>query len=160
MKLMKLGLWTAILTFTIQSTFSQKLKTGPQVLTFHSDVDDTEQPYAIYIPKAFSEKKTYPLVVMLHGAGSNHRLALRRVFGKSNSEGENDVEASIYFPKWKDVEYIVVSPLARGTMGYQGVAEKDVWNVIADVKKRFKIDENRTYLTGLSMGDGGTMWIG
>jgi poly(3-hydroxybutyrate) depolymerase len=139
---------------------AQKLKFGPQVLTFHSNVDDTDQPYSIYIPRKFSAKKKYPLVVMLHGAGSNHRLAMRRVFGKSNSNGETDVEASLYFPRWKDVDYIVVAPNARGTMGYQGVAEKDVWDMLANVKKRFNIDENRTYLTGLSMGGGGTMWIG
>ena len=150
-----------VLFLTIFSfSFAQKLSSGPQVLSFHSDVDDTEQPYGLYLPKDFSEKKSYPLVVMLHGAGSNHRLALRRVFGKSNAEGENDVEASLYFPKWKSVDYIVVSADVRGTMGYQGIAEKDVWDMIADIKKRFKIDENRMYLTGLSMGGGGTMWIG
>jgi predicted esterase len=148
------------LLFTFTNTYAQTLKSGPQVLSFHSDVDDSEQPYAIYIPKKFSEKKQYPLVVMLHGAGSNHRLAMRRVFGKSNFNNENDVEASTYFPKWKSVDYIVVSPLARGTMGYQGIAEKDVMDMLADVKKRFHIDENRTYLTGLSMGGGGTLWIG
>jgi poly(3-hydroxybutyrate) depolymerase len=148
-----------VLFFTFGS-FAQKLPSGPQVLSFHSDVDDTEQPYGCYIPKDYSEKKAYPLVVMLHGAGSNHRLALRRVFGKSNTATENDVEASLVFPKWKDIDYIVVTPNARGTMGYQGVAEKDVWDMIADVKKRFNIDENRTYLTGLSMGGGGTLWIG
>ncbi|PLK46350.1 alpha/beta hydrolase-fold protein [Emticicia sp. TH156] len=140
--------------------FGQKLAPGPQVLTFHSDVDDTEQPYGLYLPKNYNPKKKYPLVVMLHGAGSNHRLALRRVFGKSNAEGESDVEASRYFPEWKDVNYIVISAYARGTMGYQGVAEKDVMDMLADAKKRFSIDENRTYLTGLSMGGGGTMWIG
>ncbi len=152
-----------IFIFLILATFdsySQVLKYGPQVLNFHSDVDDTEQPYSCYIPKDYNPKKEYALVVMLHGAGSNHRLAMRRVFGKSNAEGENDVEASLYFPKWKDVNYIVVSPYARGTMGYQGIAEKDVWDMITDVKKRFKIDENRTFLTGLSMGGGGTMWLG
>ncbi|HZY78958.1 MAG TPA: alpha/beta hydrolase-fold protein [Cyclobacteriaceae bacterium] len=141
--------------------FGQKLPAGPQVVTFHSDVDDTEQPYGLYIPKNFDANKKYPLVVMLHGAGSNHRLELRRVFGKSNAPGETDVEASLVFPEFKDVDYIVVSPFARGTMGYQGVAEKDVMDVLADVKKRFNnIDEDRTYLTGLSMGGGGTLWIG
>jgi predicted esterase len=138
----------------------QKLPAGPQVLTFYSDVDDTEQPYGLYIPKNYDEKKKYPLVVMLHGAGSNHRLALRRVFGKSNAPGETDVEVSRTFPPFKDVDYIVASPYARGTMGYQGIAEKDVMDVLADVKKRFNIDEDRTYLTGLSMGNGGSIWIG
>lgn len=139
---------------------AQKYSSGPQVLSFHSLVDGTDQPYALYLPKNFNEKKAYPFVVMLHGAGSNHRLALRRVFGKSNAEGENDVDASLYFPEWKDQPYIVAAPLARGTMGYQGVAETDVWDMIADVKRRFKVDEDRTYLTGLSMGGGGTLWVG
>lgn len=98
--------------------------------------------------------------MMLHGAGSNHRLELRRVFGKSNAEGETDVEASRYFPKWDGVDYIVASPYARGTAGYQGIPEKDVYDVLDDVKKRFNVDENRIYLTGLSMGGGGTLWIG
>ncbi|MCF0073184.1 phospholipase [Dyadobacter sp. CY261] len=145
---------------TNAALFAQKLPSGPQVLTFFSDADDTEQPYGLYLPDNFDENKKYPLVIMLHGAGSNHRLDLRRVFGKSNAEGEDDVEASKYFPKWENVDYIVASPYARGTAGYQGIPEKDVYDVLADVKKRFKIDEDRTYLTGLSMGGGGTLWIG
>jgi predicted esterase len=141
-------------------SYGQLLPTGPQVLTFHSEVDDTDQPYALYLPRNYDASRKYPLVVSLHGAGSNHRLNLRRVFGRSNAPGETDVEASRYFPEWRDVDYIVVSPLARGTMGYQGVAEKDVLDVLADVKRRFSVDEDRTYLTGLSMGGGGTLWIG
>ncbi len=152
----------AVVAFAFLSAASsaQTLKPGPQVLTFFSDVDDTEQPYAIYLPKDFSAKKKYPLVISLHGAGSNHRLNLRRVFGRSNQGEENDVEASRYFPAWDDVDFIVASPLARGTMGYQGVAEKDVYEVLADVKNRFPIDDDRVYLTGLSMGGGGTLWLG
>lgn len=141
-------------------TLAQKLPSGPQVVTFYSDIDDTEQPYGLYIPKNYDPNKKYPFIMMLHGAGSNHRLELKRVFGKSNTPGETDVEASRYFPEWKDVDYIVAVPFARGTMGYQGIAEKDVMDVLADVKKRFNIDEDRTYLTGLSMGGGGTLWIG
>lgn len=139
---------------------AQTLPAGPQVLTFFSSADDTEQPYGLYIPRNYDPKKKYPLVMMLHGAGSNHRLALRRVFGKSNAEGETDVEATRYFPEWEDVDYIVASPFVRGTAGYQGIPEGDVYEVLADVKRRFNIDEDRTYLTGLSMGGGGTLWIG
>jgi enterochelin esterase-like enzyme len=149
-----------LILFSFQKVCAQKLPSGPQVLTFFSDADDTEQPYGLYLPKNYDSQKKYPLVIMLHGAGSNHRLALRRVFGKSNFNGETDVEATRYFPEWKDVDYIVASPHARGTSGYVGIPEKDVYDVLADVKKRFNIDEDRTYLTGLSMGGGGTLWIG
>lgn len=147
-------------SLVLSVAMAQKLPEGPQVMTFFSNADDTEQPYGLYIPKSYDPAKKYPLVMMLHGAGSNHRLALRRVFGKSNGEDETDVEASQYFPEWDGVDYIVASPYARGTAGYQGIPEQDVYDVLADVKKRFNIDEDRTYLTGLSMGGGGTLWIG
>ncbi len=133
---------------------------GPQVLTFFSDVDDSDQPYAVYVPRNFSASKKYPLVISLHGAWSNHRLNLKRVFGKGNLPGESDLVATRYFQAFRDVEFIVASPYARGTMGYQGAAEKDVYDVLADVKRRFPIDEDRIYLTGLSMGGGGTLWLG
>jgi predicted peptidase len=151
--------FTFLLFVIVPFVQAQKLPSGPQVVTFFSSADDTEQPYGLYLPKNYDENKKYPLVIMLHGAGSNHRLALRRVFGKSNANGETDVEATRYFPEWKDIDFIVASPYARGTAGYQGVVEKDVYDVLADVKKRFSIDEDRTYLTGLSMGGGGTLWI-
>ncbi|MBX2873837.1 MAG: dienelactone hydrolase family protein [Saprospiraceae bacterium] len=156
-----LAIYLSFFSFcTTLSLRAQSYATGPQVLSFYSAVDDTEQPYAIYLPRNYDETQKYPFVVMLHGAGSNHRLALKRVFGKSNKEGETDVEASRYFPDWKDRDYIVASPFARGTMGYQGIAEQDVMDMIADVKSRFAVDENKMYLSGLSMGGGGTLWIG
>ena len=146
-------LWTAVCA-------AQVFHPGPQVLTFFSDVDDSDQPYALYLPKAFDPATKYPLVVSLHGAWSNHRLNLRRVFGKGNRPAETDAEASRYFPPFRDVNFIVAAPFARGTMGYQGIAEKDVYDMLADVKRRFPIDEDRVYLTGLSMGGGGTLWLG
>ena len=150
----------AAICATPRAVHAQRLAPGAQVLTFFSDVDDSEQPYGLYLPKNYDEKRKYPLLIMLHGAQSNHRLSLKRVFGFSNQTGENDLEATRYFQQWPDVDYIVASPLARGTMGYKGIPEKDVWDVVADVKRRFHIDEDRTYLTGLSMGGGGTLWIG
>jgi dienelactone hydrolase len=153
------------------SAMAQTLKPGPQDLSFFSKVDETDQPYAVYIPKNYDEAKNYPLVIFLHGAWSTHRLGMRRVFGKGNVQGtdftvpghvplENDLEAIRYWPELPDVDYIVAAPLARGTAGYQGIPEQDVYEMLDDVKSRFRIDEGRIYLTGLSMGGGGTTWLG
>lgn len=133
---------------------------GPRVLTFYSAIDDSDQPYAVYVPKGYDASRRYPLVVSLHGAWSNHRLNLRRVFGKGNVPGETDTEASRHFPSLPDVPFLVASPLARGTMGYQAIAERDVMDMLDDVRRRFAVDDDRVYLTGLSMGGGGTLWIG
>jgi pimeloyl-ACP methyl ester carboxylesterase len=168
-----LTILSVVILFSVNTgnTIAQRLKSGPQDLSFFSTVDETDQPYAVYIPKNFDESKKYPLVVFLHGAWSNHRLGLRRAFGQGNSQGtdftkpgnvpiESDLEATRYFPALKDVDYIVAAPLARGTAGYQGIPEKDVYEMLDDLKSRFPIDDDRIYLTGLSMGGGGTIWLG
>ncbi len=160
-----------ILNLTVQNTMAQKLKSGPQDLCFFSSIDERDQPYAIYIPKNFDENRKYPLVVFLHGAMSNHRLGLRRVFGQGNIQGkdfmtpgfvptETDLESTRYWPELKEVDYIVAAPYARGTAGYQGIPEQDVYEMLDDLKQRFPIDADRIYLTGLSMGGGGTIWLG
>lgn len=156
----RLRLASAITLYLATQVYSQSHAAGPQVLTFLSDVDDTDQPYGLYLPRNYDAKRRYPLVMSLHGAYSNHRLNLRRVFGRGNRTGETDAEASRYWPVFRDVDFIVASPLSRGTMGYKGIAEKDVYDVLADIKKRFLIDEDRIYLTGLSMGGGGALWLG
>ncbi|MGH9721218.1 MAG: alpha/beta hydrolase-fold protein, partial [Bryobacteraceae bacterium] len=139
---------------------AQSYVPGPQVLTFLSDVDDTDQPYALYLPPRMEPGKKYPLVVSLHGEWSNHRLDLRRVFGKGNRAGESDLQASRFFPRLPDVDYIVASPFARGTLGYRGIAEREVYAVTADVKRRFPVDENRVYLAGASIGGAGALRLG
>ncbi len=143
-----------------QSLPAQSYATGPQAVTFASEVDDTDQPYGLYVPKNFDPSRKYPLVIMLHDVSSNHRLALRRVFGWPNRPGETDADANRFFPAFRDVNYIVASPLARGTLGYQGLGERDVYDVLADVKRRFPIDDDRIFLTGIGMGGGGTLWLG
>jgi len=169
---MKLKVILLIFGFALPLALSsQKLKPGPQDLCFFSSVDETDQPYAVYVPTNYDETSEYPLVIFLHGAMSNHRLGLRRAFGQGNIQGtefivpghvpvETDLEATRYWPEMKDVGYIVAAPLARGTAGYQGIPEQDVYEMLDDLKSRFNIDDDRIYLTGLSMGGGGTTWLG
>lgn len=150
---------------------AQKYKPGPQDLVFFSKVDETNQPYSIYIPKNYDENKKYPLVIFLHGIMSNNRLGLMRLFGVGNTQGPDfqtpgfvppvtDLEATRQFSEFKDADFFAAAPYARGTAGYQGIPEEDFYQMIDDIKDRFNIDEDRLYLTGLSAGGGGTLWLG
>ena len=88
----------AVILAAMGTAVAQIYPHGPQVLTFLSDIDDSDQPYALYLPKKLAPGKKYPLVISLHGAWSNHRLNLRRVFGKGNLPGETDAEARVTSP--------------------------------------------------------------
>ena len=133
------------------------------VKAYRADWDGTLQPYALYVPPDYKPGRPggWPLIVALHGAFSDHRHNLRRVFGLDNRPGENDAEASRNELPLPDVPALVVSPFGRGElMGYDGLGGDDVMRVIADVRRAYDVDPDRITLTGLSMGGGGTWQIG
>lgn len=133
---------------------------GYQLRGYRSPLNGEMQLYSLYVPKNYNPDQSWPLVVMLHGAWSNHHLALRRVLGKPNERGEDDARAKRTMPALPDVPYLVVAPNGHETMSYQGFAEDDVWRVIDEVQALFTVDPNRVYLTGLSMGGAGTLKLG
>jgi pimeloyl-ACP methyl ester carboxylesterase len=119
-------------------------------LTFPSTIDSTDQPYAIYLPENFNPAQKYSLLVSLHTEDSNHRLNLRQVMGPPNRLGR---------PEHADPRFIIAFPYARGSMGYRGIAEQDVYDMIAAVERQYPVDPDRVYLTGASMGGGGALWL-
>ncbi len=135
-------------------------KTGYQLRGYRSEMNGELQHYSLYVPREYENGKAWPLVVMLHGAWSNHHLAMRRVFDKTNRPAESDDAAKKMMPKLPDVPYLVVAPNGFETMSYEGFAEEDVWRVIEEVNRQFHVDPDRVYLTGLSMGGGGTAKLG
>jgi len=135
------------------------LMAQPTVVSCRSSVDNSDQPYALYLPRPLDRARKYPLVIGLHEEESNHVVCLKHIFGVVARYGETGLMAMTTFPPLRDVDYIVACPFARGTMGYQGISEQDVYDVLADVKGRYPVDEDRVYLTGSSMGGGGALWM-
>ena len=129
------------------------------VVTFRSTIDRSDQPYALYVPQPWEAERRYPLVVGLHEEESNHLVSLKRVLGIAPRPGETAVPAPGSGSPMRAAGYLVACPLARGTMGYQGIAEQDVYDMLADVERRYAVDHDRVYLTGASMGGGGALWL-
>jgi dienelactone hydrolase len=132
---------------------------GQRTVTFHSSVDGSEQPYAMYAPKAIDAARRYALIISLHEEDSNHVANLKHVFGVPARYGETGLQTATMLPVLRDVDFLVACPFARGTMGYQGIAEQDIFDVLADMKRRYPVDEDRIYLTGASMGGGSALWL-
>lgn len=118
-------------------------------LTYHSDIDDTDQPYRVYLPSSYKEGTPLPLVIALHGTGRDQNT----LFGHPDFGAGTIKEAA------EEYGLIVACPYGRGTTEYRGIGENDVFCVLEDVRRRFSIDEDRIYLTGHSMGGTGTTYL-
>ena len=109
-----------------------------------SAVDHTLQPYRILVPAAYDGKQPTALLVALHGMGGDENS----MFDGYNGALKPAVERN---------GFIAVCPKGRDSASmYRGSAEQDVMDVLAEVERDYKIDSNRIYLMGHSMGGYGT----
>ncbi|MFA4016666.1 MAG: hypothetical protein RUDDFDWM_001776 [Candidatus Fervidibacterota bacterium] len=148
-------------------------RTGVIERAYLSDLDDTLQPYAVYIPpiyydvilgrhfklpqefsklleedeelaKAFDfasfKLSGFPMVVHLHGLGGTHMISAP---SPSN-------------PLWG---VIILSPFGRGPTDYKVWGEVDVLCAIREAMRTYRVDEDRVYMTGVSMGGTGCWQI-
>ncbi|PYT05097.1 MAG: hypothetical protein DMF60_13150 [Acidobacteria bacterium] len=121
------------------------MRRGEFKKAYRSKVDNTLQPYQMYVPTSYDKSKRAPLVIALHGMGGDENS-----YFLAYGQGAFKVEA-------EKRGYIVACPKGRKPASmYMGDAEKDVMDVIAEVRRDYNIDPDRIYLTGHSMGGFGT----
>jgi predicted peptidase len=145
---------------------------------YHFPAANAEMPYRLYVPTSWDGKSQLPLVMILHGAGSDENMYVdannRQLIRLAEQHG-----------------YILVSPLGYTRMGAYGtplrlpavfgnpeiaakqraavtaeqartleLSEKDVINVLEIVLQEYPVDRSSLFLTGHSMGSGGTWYLG
>jgi predicted peptidase len=134
--------------------------------------------YRLYVPITWDGQSRLPLIVMLHGAGSDEN----RYMDSNNKQIERLAEKH---------RYVVLSPLGYSPMGAYGtplrlpavfgqpeaaakqragvtadaehsleLSEKDVINVLEIVLNEYPINKRSVFLMGHSMGSGGTWYLG
>jgi dienelactone hydrolase len=109
------------------------------------------QPYGIYVPDR-GRFRDYGIQFALHGASANH-ASLVSSDGMQYAFGDHLRELG-------DKPRLIVVPLARGPANsYVDYGERDVLDVLADVKRHYPVDEDRIFAGGYSMGGAGTYWL-
>jgi predicted esterase len=110
-----------------------------------SQIDNTLQPYRVFVPSNYDGSKPFALIIALHGMGGDENS-----YFDSYGPGAFKVEA-------EKRGYIVACPKGRQPASmYMGSAEKDVLDVLEEVRRAYRIDADRIYMTGHSMGGYGT----
>lgn len=140
-------------------------KVEPRSYFFEDAKKDIE--YALFVPTSYAKDNPAPLVVLLHGLGSNPK----QVIGYEGITAEAEKRG-----------YIVVAPFGYNSRGWYGsrgqgkdgpyfgtkadpdnlgaLSQQDVMNVLGLVREEFRVDEDRIYLMGHSMGGAGAVHLG
>ena len=151
---------------------------GDQHRIYRFPGSETDLPYRVYVPATWDGKTSLPLVMILHGGGSNESQYL-------------DQNNRQLIKLAEDHGYLLVSPMGWSPLGAFGTclrlpavfgqaeaaaqqratacvqnaqtlerSEKDVINVLEMVLNEYPVDRSAMFLTGHSMGSGGTWYLG
>jgi hypothetical protein len=114
-------------------------------MTLTASWDESEQPFNLFIPSAHDSGEPCPLTVVLHGKTATWE-----------SWFENTAVC-----EWAEREgHLLAAPHGRGDWFYLGPGERDALDVIEEVKRLCRVDEDRVYLMGHSMGGWGAWHLG
>lgn len=112
---------------------------------------DSESKYIVFVPHDYKGDKAYPLILFLHGAG------------ESGTDGKRQAAVGLgpaIRKQEKTFPFIVVFPQADKAGRASWYADSPygmrALKILDQVKKDYKVDDKRLYLTGLSMGGYGT----
>lgn len=104
-----------------------------------------ETKYLLYLPDGYRNdtSQKWPLLIFLHGSGES---------------GTDITKVKVHGPpklaeQGKKFPFIIVSPQAPPKAGWKIEILK---SMLDDLKKKYRVDHDRIYLTGLSMGGFGT----
>lgn len=106
--------------------------------------------YLLFLPDSYGEeKKSWPLMLFLHGAGERgNDLQLVKKHGPPK-----------IVEKQKDFPFIVVSPQCPKELWWDEKLDVLI-HLLDEIVAKYDVDEERVYLTGLSMGGYGTWALG
>ena len=101
--------------------------------------------YYLYLPDNFDESKKYPVILFLHGAGERQSYEKVLVQGPL-SEIKNGMK----------LDFVIIYPCCEGLNTWFNYFER-LNRLLVKYEKCDYIDNNRIYITGLSMGGYGTL---
>ncbi|UZS00101.1 PKD domain-containing protein [Chondrinema litorale] len=111
--------------------------------------------YLEYLPSDYNdnENKKYPLLIFLHGQGEigNGTSDIWKVARNGPPKHIQDGHDMTYTVNGETHKFLVISPQLAASSWQANFIDK----VVEHAKKTYRVDENRIYLTGLSLGGSG-----
>ncbi len=141
-------------------------RTGPLRRAYRSPVDGQPQPYALYVPESFraatgatgatasagsAPRRTWPLIVALHGLNGKPMAMLRHFFGGDDPKRDQEWEDR-HVEDLPSLDAFVLAPSGHGNGMYRQLGQDDVMRALDEVMSNYPVDASRVTVTGPSMG--------
>ena len=117
--------------------------------TFYDAKTGNTLQYCLFVPDDYSANKKYPVILFLHGAGeigtdnSSQLTNMKNMFSKNPDYVSQAIVICPQTPEWWRLDHDYGD--RKGTLS-------SAMNLLAEIQNQYSCDENRIYLTGLSMG--------
>lgn len=155
---------------------SQWQSPGDQKRSYRFPEANAQLSYRVCVPSSWDGKSKLPLVMFLHGAGNNESSYLDQnnkqmvkladqhgylLVSPSGCQGAygNFLRLSSPFGDSANAAKLMDQVTPESELSNE-LSEKDVINVIELILNEYPIDSSSMFLTGHSMGSGGTWYIG
>jgi predicted peptidase len=114
----------------------------------YEDADGGEYRYQVFVPHGYHPARRWPVILFLHGAGqtgTDGKAPTSVGLGPAIRRREPSFPFLVVFPQSVD-----------RTWGVAAADGKRALAILDEVGREYSVDEDRVYLTGFSMGGGGT----
>ncbi len=124
-------------------------RSRPLIVSWVSPADGQVSFAWLTLPRDWDLQREYPVYVQLHGLWDVAADRLPYLAYPFSNPGTSYAFEDGY----------LISPWGRGNLWYRGIAETDIWEGLAAVKRLVRVDPSREYLCGHSMGGSGAWHI-
>lgn len=131
-------------------TQQTQVKTGQHPYSFQKDITNpVRTDYLLYLPEGYgATQEEWPLILFLHGSGER---------GSDLNKVALHGPPKLIAKEMKTFPFVIVSPQCPAGDRWRSDAQVDTLNALLDsIVSQYRIDTDRIYITGLSMGGFGT----
>lgn len=144
---------TLILLALSAATLADDESDEPATGFLHKTLEFEDETYAynVFVPPGYTPDKAWPLILFLHGSGERGTdgfLQTEVGIGRAIRRNHERVPA------------IVVMPQCRPRAAWVGKMGQMALHCVERTSREYRIDANRVYLTGLSLGGQGAWLLG
>jgi predicted peptidase len=129
-----------------------RLKMATGFLDQTVTVGDETYRYNVYVPPDYTPEKAWPMVLFLHGSGERGRDGLLQT--------EVGIGRAIRRQRERFPAIVVMPQCRENDAWWSGAMTQMVLGCVNQTARAYRLDPERLYLTGLSLGGGGAWWLG